>query len=393
MPFAEAVRLALLIFSAVEVGAAAGMQADVAQLPRISGRIVDSAGCPLIVDLKLRPATAPFVDGSLQEAQSDMDGRFAFANVAPGHYWIHYDLVPAQRGSGGDRVVVTAAGAHKEFRWLMPSTSPLDVKDRNFVVTDSEGIPIAGASVAWRRFSGAIDGPSCGEDLVTNDDGRATAISSPPGAYRVVIEANGYERQSRDVKFGWGYSDTLTMRLLTPTEAERAWRTVIPMCHSPAAPDTMAKAVAAADAIVVGRIDTALLDPAFAAPDARPSVLTRYDVQLLEVIKPHARLAANTARVAVVHLAGEFDWDNKVFLGCNRETMRAGEMFVLFLTWSERVHAFMPMGGNALLANFTSGEVAPIRASFTAGPIVTEAKRQTAAQYVRNLKAALTSPR
>jgi Carboxypeptidase regulatory-like domain len=385
------VRLAVLILSAVNAGGAAGVQVDGVQLPGITGRIVDAVGCPLIVALKLRPGTSP-LEGALQEAQSDMDGRFAFANVAPGEYWIHYELLH-NGGSGRDRVVVTTAGAHKEFRWLTPSPSPYDFKDRDFVVTDSEGAPIAGANIAWRRFSGAIDGPSCGEDLVTDNDGRAIASNSPPGAYRVVVEANGYERQSRDVKFGSAYSDTLTIRLLTPTEADRASRTIIRMCESPAPPDTMAQATAAADAIVIGRIGTALLDPHFAVTAERPSVLTRYDVQLLEVIKPHARLAANAARVAVVHFAGEFDWGHKVFLGCNRETMRAGETFVLFLTWSERVHAFMPMGGNTLLANITSGEVAPIRASFSAGAIVTAAKGQTAARYVRNLKAALTNPR
>jgi hypothetical protein len=389
---AGAVRFAALILSAVNPGDAAVVQADVAPLPGISGRIVDSVGCPLIVALKLRPATAPFVAGALQEARSDMDGRFAFANVAPGRYWIHYDLVH-NGGWGGDGVVVSAAGAHKEFRWPMPMASPLDFKDRNFVVTDPEGISIAGANVAWRRFSGAIDGPSCGEDLTTHREGRATASASPPGTYRVVVDANGYERQSRDVKFGSGYSDTLTARLLTPTEADRVSRMIWRNCEFPAAPDTMAKAVAAADAIVVGRIGTAWLDPGFAVPDALPTVLTRYDVQLLEVIKPHARLAANAARVAVVHSAGELEWGNEVLLGCNRETMRAGEMFVLFLTWNERVHAFMPMGSNTLLANITSGEVAPIRASFTAGPIVTAANGQPAAQYVRSLKAALANPR
>ena len=385
------IRLAALILSAVNAGGAAGVQVDRVQLPGITGRIVDAVGCPLIVALKLRPGTSP-LEGALQEAQSDMDGRFAFTNVAPGEYWIHYDLLP-KGGSGRDRVVVTAAGAHKEFRWLTPSPSPYDFKDRNFVVTDSEGIPIAGANVAWRRFSGAIDGPSCGEDLVTDNDGRAIASDSPPGTYRVVVEANGYERQSRDVEFGWGYGDTFTVRLLTPIEAERASRTVVPMCESPAPPETMAKATAATDAIVIGSIGTALLDPHFAVTAERPSVLTRYDVQLLEVIKPHARLAANAARVAVVHLAGEVDWGDKVLLGCNRETMRAGETFVMFLTWSERLHAFMPMGGNTLLANITSGNVAPIRASFTAGPIVAAAKGQTAAQYVRNLKAAIRNPR
>jgi Carboxypeptidase regulatory-like domain len=276
-----------------------GIQADLAQLPGISGRIVDSVGCPLIVALKLRPATAPFVEGALLEARSDMDGRFAFANVAPGRYWIHYDLVP-KGGSGGDGVVVTAAGAHKEIQWPMPMASPLDFKDRSFVVTDSEGIPIAGAKVAWRRFSGAIDGPSCGKDAMTDGEGRATADNSPPGTYRVVVEANGYERQSHDVKFEWGYSDTLTVRLLTPTEAERVSWTIATMCESPAPPDSLAKAVAAADAIVVGRIGTALLDPDFAVPDARPTALSRYDVQLVEVVKPHARLLGRAKRHFVI---------------------------------------------------------------------------------------------
>lgn len=385
-------RFALLILFAVAAGRAVGLQADAARLPGISGRIVDAVGCPLIVALKLRPATAPFVDGALQETRSDMDGRFAFTNVAPGRYWIHYDLVPTG-GSGGDGVVVTAAGAYKEFRWPVPMASPLDFKDRTFVVTDSDGVAIAGANVAWRRFSGAIDGPSCGEDTTTNGEGRATASNSAPGMYRVVIEANGYERQSHDVRFGWGYSDTLTVRLLTPPEAERDSRTIARYCEDTGAPDTLAKATAGADAIVVGRIGSAILDPDYSLIDTYPTVLTRYDVELLDVIKPHARLAANAARVAIVHSAGELDWGDKILLGCNRETMRAGELFVLFLTWSERVHAFMPTGGNTLLANITSGEVAPIRASYTAGPIVTAAKGQPATEYVRSIKAAVANSR
>lgn len=385
-------RFALLILFAVSAGRAAGLQADAAQLPGISGRIVDAVGCPLIVALKLRPASAPFVEGALQETRSDMDGRFAFPNVAPGRYWIHYDLVP-QGGSGGDGVVVTASGAYKEFRWPVPMASPLDFKDRTFIVTDTDGVPIAGANVTWRRFSGAIDGPSCGEDATTNREGRATASDSAPGMYRVVTDANGYERQLHDVRFGWGYSDTLTVRLLTPSEAERASRTIHRTCEVPWTPDTLAKATAGADAIVVGRIGSAILDPDYSLNDTYPTVLTRYDVQLLDVIKPHARLAANAVRAAIVHSAGELDWGDRVLLGCNRETMRAGEMFVVFLTWSERVHAFMPMGGNTLLANITSGEVAPIRASYTAGPIVNAAKGQPAAEYVRSLKAAVANPR
>ena len=62
----------------------------------------------------------------------------------------------------------------------------------------------------------------------------------------------------------------------------------------------MAKATAGADAIVVGRIGSVILDPDYSLNDTYRTVLTRYDVQLLDVIKPHARLAADAARAAIV---------------------------------------------------------------------------------------------
>lgn len=378
-PVAGAILAALLV------------QANTAPSAGITGRFVDALGCPLIVAVKLRPASAPFVEGALQQTRSDMDGRFAFAGVAPGRYWIHYDLVH-DGGWGGDGVIVTEAGAHKEFRWPMPRRNPLDFKDRTFIVTDSEGLPIAGAKVSWRRFSGAADGPSCGADTVTNREGNATASEAAPGNYRVVVDANGYVPQSRDVKFESGYSDTLTVRLLTPVEAERASRTVFRGCPSShdTVPDTLTKAVAKADAVVVGRIVTTILDPDYSKPDTTPTVVTRYDVQLLEVIKPHTRLAPNSAGVKVVHFAGEIDWGQQIVRECDYFTMRPGETFVLFLSWNDRAGAFIPMNGNAMVANLTSGDVAPIRGSYTAGPIVTAARGQAASEYVRSVKAAAT---
>src|SRR5262249_48658623 len=64
---------------------------------------------------------------------------------------------------------------------------------------------------------------------------------------------------------------------------ERAART-IGGCSSESgdAPRTLPEATAGADAIVVGRISSAVLDPDYSYRD--PWVLTRYDVQLLEVI-------------------------------------------------------------------------------------------------------------
>jgi hypothetical protein len=113
---------------------------------------------------------------------------------------------------------------------------------------------------------------------------------------------------------------------------------------------------------------------------------------VLDVIKPHVRLA-DASRIAVLHSAGELDWGMNIVRGCNRETMRPGETFVLFLTWSEDRHAFMPLGDNTLIANISSGEVAPIRASLIPGPIVTGAIGQPAVSYVRTLRDALARQR
>ena len=185
------------------------------------------------------------------------------------------------------------------------------------------------------------------------------------------------------------------MRLLTPEEAERAARTIggcVESVESDARWWTLPETIARADAIVVGRINSAVLDPDYSDPYPYPRVLTRYDVELLDVIKPHVRLA-DASRIAIVHSAGELDWGAYIVRGCSRETMRTGETFVLFLKWSEDKHAFAPMGGDALIGNVTSGEVAPIRASVTPGPVVAGAIGQPAVAYVRTIRDALARGR
>jgi len=370
---------------------------DAAKVPvalptAITGRIVDSVGCPLIVAMTLRPGFAPVDAGAaLQDTRSDMDGRFTFPAVTPGHYWIDYALVP-NGGTGGEHVKVTTEGGHLEIRYSAPFG---DFKDWTILVTHSDGNPISDANVSWRRFSGAIGGPACGENTTTNRKGRAGTGDAPEGTYRVIVEANGYVPQTKDVRFGHGLPPTLTVRLLTPEEAERAARTIggcVESVESDARWWTLPETIARADAIVVGRINSAVLDPDYSDPYPYPRVLTRYDVELLDVIKPHVRLA-DASRIAIVHSAGELDWGAYIVRGCSRETMRTGETFVLFLKWSEDKHAFAPMGGDALIGNVTSGEVAPIRASVTPGPVVAGAIGQPAVAYVRTIRDALARGR
>jgi carboxypeptidase family protein len=380
--------LTVTIQAAVMAVSPDAAQVAVGPAPALTGRIVDSVGCPLIVAITLRRGFAPVDPGAvMQETRSDMDGRFTFPAVTPDNYWIEYTLLPSG-GWGGDHVKVTTEGAYEEIHYSAPTNSSGDFKDWSIVVTDSDGIPIPSANVSWRRFSGAIGGPACGENTTTNRKGRAGTGDAPEGTYRVTVEASGYVPQTKDVRFGHGLPPTLTVRLLTPEETERAART-IGGCISESSPRTLSGATAGADAIVVGRINSAVLDPDYSYQ--APWVLTRYDLQLLDVIKPHDRLVG-ASHIAILHNAGELDWGMYIDRGCYRE-MRTGETFVLFLRWNEDRHAFAPMGGDALIGNITSGEVAPIRASVTPGPIVTGAIGQPAVAYVRTIRDALTRPR
>jgi hypothetical protein len=387
-----AISITGLILVAIAIRVPAEPFAQVGDRSNITGRIVNRLGCPLIAVLKLRPASAPFVDGALQEARSDADGRFVFQNVAQGRYWIHYDL-DANGGWGGDGVVVGPAGAHKEFNWPTPSLT--DVDDIDFLVTDRDGIPLAGAKVSWRRFSGAVNGPACGSEVTTDVDGRARVSQVPSGTYRITVEGDGRPPQTRDVRFGSGYEKSAIFRLLTPPEVQTEARTLHRSCGSTShdnPPGSLQDLLARADAVVVGRIATAVLDPDYGS-DSYPSVLTRYDLQLSEVVKRHPLLPATGAMARLAHLAGELEWGDKNVSACERFVMRSGESYLLFLTWNEQRRAFMPLSGNAFIANITSGELAPIRVSYTASPIIQERKGRSASQFLNEIKTALKSSR
>lgn len=356
--------------------------------PQISGRIVDRLGCPLIATLTLRHGREP-VDGRLQEVQSNMDGRFTFQDVPPGRYWLDYALEPG--GTGGDSVVVTEDGTYKAIRWsLTPDTQ---TSDASVVVTDSDGRALAGAAVAWRRFSGALDGPSCETASATTDvQGRVQVNGLPPGKYRVVIGADGFVPQTRDIGIGFAQKPTSTVRLLTPVESERRARSLFRPCspwESSSEPQTLPALVSGSDAIVVGRIRTAVLDPDYTAPDY-PVVLTRYDVELPDVIKPHAHLATTTRHIALVQSAGELDWGKDVLVGCSGgHTMRPGEIYVLFLTWNDHSQMFMLTRENDLLADITSDSVTPFRVLDTPAAIIAAHTGQSAADFVRDIRTAL----
>src|SRR5262249_42815282 len=153
------------------------------------------------------------LDGPLQEVQSNMDGRFTFVDVPAGRYWLDYALKPG--GTGGDGVVVADAGTYKEVHW--PLSPGGQMWDLSVVVTDSDRTALAGTDVTFRRFSGAVDGPSCETArALTDAQGRSHVSELPSGTYRVVVAAKGFVPQTRDVTVGPARARTLTVRLHTP---------------------------------------------------------------------------------------------------------------------------------------------------------------------------------
>jgi len=354
----------------------------------LSGRIVDRLGCPLIAKLTLRHGREP-LDGALQEVLSNMDGRFTFANVPAGRYWLDYALKPG--GTGGDGVVVTDAGTYKEVHW--PLTPDTQTWDTSVVVTDSDGTALAGVGVTWRRFSGAVDGPSCETaSALTDVQGRARGSELPSGKYRVVVTANGFVPQTRDLTLGFAQKRTLPVRLLTPVESERRARSVgLGGCEHSPEPETLPALVAASDAIIVARIQTAVLDPDYTM--SYPVVRTRYDAEVTDVIKAHPHLATTAQHVGLVQSAGELDWGKEVVLGCSQRTMRPGEIYVLFLMWSDHGQAFMPSHGNALLADITTDSVAPFRVLDTPVAIIAAHTGQSASDFIRDIRAAIRGSR
>jgi hypothetical protein len=367
-----------------QVTTAVGSFAQSTDRAAITGRIVNRLGCPLVGEFKLRPGTAPFVEGALQVTTSNEDGRFEFRNVERGWYWIHYVL--ADGGWGGDGVVVAGPeGAHKEFRWPAPSMS--DIEGLEFIVTDGDGNPLPGVNVSWRRFSGAVGGPACGLDLTTDVGGRTKVADAPSGIYRVTGTLDGRVPQTRDIKVCSGCDKTATFRLLTPSESARAARTVTQGCISSheTRPESFPQVVSRADAVVVGRLASATLDPVY-GEDNYPSLLTRYGIDVTDILKPHGQVTAS--QLAVIHLAGELEWGKEILVGCEGPPMPVGETYVLFLTWHEQRRGFVLLSGGAFTAKVSTGDVAPVRLTYTAPAVMREWQGRLASEFLSAIRTA-----
>src|SRR5262249_1873040 len=147
-------------------------------------------------------------------------------------------------------------------RWPVP-WSPLDFTNFDFTVTDLDDLPVRGALVTWHRLLGLLESDCVSGYATTDVHGRAVAPGLAPGRFRVTVVGDGFSPQPIDTTHEGGRR-SLTIRLMTPEEAEKAKRPTaqIGVCP-PEPPDSMRKLVAASDAIIVARVVRAKLDTSY----------------------------------------------------------------------------------------------------------------------------------
>jgi hypothetical protein len=375
----------LLVLAAIRSPFAFAQNAPV-PVAVLSGRLVDNVGCPVIdAVLRLQPGANGSGTVSIEETRSDSEGTFSFKPVAAGrNYWLRYDL-SSNGGSGGTTITLDPAGTHVVQRWPVP-WSPLDFTNFDFTVTDLDDLPVRGALVIWHRLLGSLESDCVSGYATTDAHGRAVAPALAPGRFRVTVVADGFALQTIDTTHEWGRR-SLTVRLLTPEEAEKAKRPTaqIGVCP-PEAPSSIPALVAVSDAIVVARVVSGKLEADYTSGIHYPTVRTLYDIALIETIKPHQRLTGSTGTLTIVHGAGEVDLGDMIVLGIERTPMRQGEVYVMFLVWNEHYRMLMPTYTSAFLANITTGVVTPMRRTREISPLIASRRGMPAAQFIQEIR-------
>ena len=353
----------------------------------LSGRLVDNVGCPVIdAIMRIRPGSGPSeAAGYIQETRSDADGAFAFKPMAPGQNWLRYDLTPT--GTTVTPVTLGPSGTHLILQWPLPLPSSLT--DFDLAISDRDDQPVRGARVAWHRLLGSIESDCVSGTATSDAGGHAIAPALAPGSYRVTVDADGFVPQTIDTAHAWE-RQSLRVRLLTPKQAERAKKSSVSInVCGPARPSSIAALVALSDAIVVARISRAQLDADYSYGMAWPVVRTLYDIQLLDIIKPHPSLPAKAGPASIMHSAGELELEDMIVPSLEVTPMQEGDVYVMFLVWHDHYNMLMPTSANAFLANITTGVVAPMRKTRVISPVIAQRKGMPAAQFVQAVRSAL----
>jgi carboxypeptidase family protein len=178
-----------------------------------------------------------------------------------------------------------------------------------------------------------------------DDEGRASFRDLPPGSYRIAAGLLESVSESREVTIRPGSTTALKIEFrlgwsTDPTSGKRVRHTMIVRCANPAARSVDA-AWGDAEAVAHVRIDRATVyDHWQLREDAFP-IVTLHDAQVLEVLKPHARLPNGATGLSIVHEAGTIERPDLIEKSSAPEAdLHADREYVLFLRWSDRWQAW-----------------------------------------------------
>jgi hypothetical protein len=146
--------------------------------------------------------------------------------------------------------------------------------------------------------------------------------------------------------------------------ADQAAGSVLPIfADYDAPPVQLDQLTTVADAVAVFRIEGIRFESSDDAKVGRARDVTRYDVRLVETLKPYAMLPATEGTLTITRLGGQHTENGKTVRSAVRgfEDFQQNGEYVLFLTWNTRTNDFdIAYGPNGSYQLLPSGVVRPL---------------------------------
>jgi hypothetical protein len=171
----------------------------------LSGRVVDSRGRPAaglrVVVHPLEPKERMLPSGA--EADTDADGGFRIAGLAPGQHRVEVQDWRTQQGRLlAEKTIALGSGGGNRLDLKLPDGYRLSGR-----VVDEQGEPVRGA----RLTLSADRGQAASADSAPDGSFRFTDV--PEGTWRLTVSARGHAPAAEEVRLAGGDLDGLALRL------------------------------------------------------------------------------------------------------------------------------------------------------------------------------------
>lgn len=128
-------------------------------------------------------------------------------------------------------------------------------------------------------------------------------------------------------------------------------------------PERLAQLAAAADGVVVVRVDSVTFESPIDQRSQRARDLTNYSLHIVATLKPHAMLPPNEGTLQLSRAGGQHAEGGRIVRSAVQgfEEFRTSGEYVLFLNWNQRIGAFdIAYGPNGSYELLLSGSVRPL---------------------------------